>query len=70
MHPPQQVKILAAKVHVILGDPMFSYLRTHFPWTPTEGTASAMKELNEGGGTAYESMDDFWNAMGVRPSAE
>ena len=64
------IKMLAAKAHLTLSDFVLSYLRKDFPCRPNEETETAMRELDEGGGTVYESMDDFWNAMGVRPSAD
>lgn len=63
--------MLAAKAHMTLGEFVLSYLRRDFPIKgkrkPNKETLAAMKETKEGKGTAYDSMDDFWNEMGVRP---
>ncbi|BBI16274.1 hypothetical protein [Neochlamydia sp. S13] len=63
------IKILAAKAHLNLSELVLSYLRKDFPCTPNKETLAAMKELDEGGGMVYKSMDDFWENMGVKPSA-
>ena len=68
------IKMLAAKAHMTLGEFMLSYLRADFPREkkrkPNKETLKAMKETREGKGTVYESMDDFWKEMGVKPSAK
>lgn len=68
------IKMLAAKAHMTLGEFVLSYLRNDFPKKgkrkPNKETLTAMKEAKEGKGTVYNSMDDFWNEMGVKPSAQ
>lgn len=68
------IKMLAAKAHMTLGEFVLSYLRNDFPKEdkrkPNSETLAAMKEAREGKGTVYNSMDDFWNEMGVKPSAQ
>ncbi|MBA3722087.1 MAG: hypothetical protein H0W88_06780 [Parachlamydiaceae bacterium] len=68
------IKMLAAKAHMTLGEFVLSYLRSDFPKPekrkPNKETLAAMKETREGKGTVYNSMDDFWNEMGVKPSAQ
>ena len=68
------IKMLAAKNHMTLGEFVLSHLRADFPKKrkrkPNNETLQAMKEAKEGKGTVYESMDDFWKEMGVKPSAE
>ncbi len=62
------IKMLAAKAHLNLSDLILSYLSKDFPsHKPNKETLAAMKELDEGGGIEYESMDDFWRDMGVTP---
>jgi hypothetical protein len=63
------IKILAAKAHLNLSELVLSYLRKDFPRTPNKESLAAIKELDEGGGMVYKSMDDFWEDMGVKPSA-
>ena len=57
-----------------LGEFVLSYLRIDFPnekkKRPNKETLEAMKETREGKGTVYESMDAFWEEMGVKPSAK
>lgn len=36
---------------------------------PNKKTLAAMKEVDEGGGHAFESLDDFWEQMGIDPNA-
>lgn len=68
------IKMLAAQAHMSLGELIISYLRKDFltpkSKEPNAETLASMKELDEGGGTEYTSMDDFWADMGVRPSAK
>jgi hypothetical protein len=65
------IKMLAAKAHLNLSDLILSYLSKDFPSNkPNKKTLAAMKELDEGKGIEYSSMDDFWADMGVKPSAK
>jgi len=74
------IKMLAVKAHMTLGEFVLSYLKADFPSQKkrttkdkkaksNKETVKAMKELREGGGTVYESIDDFWTDMGVKPRA-
>ncbi len=36
---------------------------------PNKETLAAMKELDEGSGHSFESMEDFWEQMGIDPNA-
>lgn len=68
------IKMLAAKSCMTLGEFVLSYSKSDFPGKKTEKpnrqTLEAMKEAREGKGTVYESMDDFWKEMGVKPRAQ
>lgn len=65
------IKMLAAKAHLNLSDLILSYLSKDFPSRkPNKETLAAMKELDDGGGVEYTSMDDFWADMGVKPRAK
>lgn len=67
------IKMLAAKAHMTLGEFVLSYLRADFPSGKKKSnktTLAAHKEALEGKGTAYETMDDFWADMGVKPRAK
>jgi hypothetical protein len=63
------IKMLAAKAHLNLSDLILSYLRTDFPKKPNKETLEAHEEALKGGGVDCESLDDFWEQMGVKPSA-
>lgn len=64
------IKMLAAKANMTLGEYVLTYLREDFP---SEGkkrnkkTLDAHQEALMGKGTSYDSMDDFWDDMGVKP---
>jgi len=68
------IKMLAAKSRMTLGEFVLSYIRADFPGEkerkPNRETLDAMKEARDGKGTTYESMDDFWKEMGVKPRAK
>ncbi len=61
------IKMLAAKAHMNLSELILSYLRSDFPHKPNKDTLAAMKELDEGGGHSFDSIDDFWEQMGMNP---
>ena len=63
------IKMLAARAHMNLSEFLLSYVRTDFPHKPNRKTLAAHKEALEGRGIACESMEDFWEQMGVKPSA-
>ncbi len=67
------IKMLAAKAHMTLGEFILSYLRADFPsrkQKSNKATLAAHKEALDGKGTAYETMDEFWADMGVKPRAK
>jgi hypothetical protein len=63
------IKMLAAKGHMTLNDFLLSCVREYFPKKPNKETREAMKELDEGLGTQCESLEDFWEKMGMNPNA-
>lgn len=66
------IKMLAEKAHMNLSEFILSYLRKDFPVkqkTPNKKTLAAMKEAEEGGGIECDSIDDFWEKMGIDRSA-
>ena len=64
------IKMLAARAHMTLSEFILSYLRKDFPEKKTnEDTLEAMNELDEGRGHRFESLDDFWEQMGMNPNA-
>lgn len=65
------IKMLAARKHMTISEYVLSIAREDMARkskTPNKETLAAMKELDEGSGTEYTSMDDFWADMGVKPS--
>jgi hypothetical protein len=65
------IKMLAAKAHMNLSEFILSYLRKDFPQDrkPNQITLDAMRESKEGKGMKCESMEDFWEKMGMNPNA-
>lgn len=63
------IKMLAARAHLTLSDLVLSYLRTDFPRKPNKETLKAHEEAVSGGGVDCDSLEDFWEQMGVKPSA-
>lgn len=60
------IKMLAAKAHMNLSEFILSYLRKDFPEnTPNKETLEAMNECEEGRGIKCESIEDFWEKMGM-----
>jgi hypothetical protein len=63
------IKMLAAKAHLNLSELVLSYLRTDFPRKPNKETLQAHEEALNGGGVDCDNLEDFWEQMGVKPSA-
>ena len=63
------IKMLAAKAHLNLSELILSYLRDDFPRKPNRETREAHEEALRGEGVECESLEDFWEQMGVKPSA-
>lgn len=63
------IKILAAKAHLGLSEFLLSYVRPDFPHEgkPNEETMESIQELREGRGIKCESVEDFWEKMGMSP---
>lgn len=65
------IKMLAAKAHMNLSEFILSYLRKDFPVLkekkPNKQTMESIQELKEGRGIKCESVDDFWEKMGMSP---
>jgi len=64
------IKMLAAKAHMNLSEFILSYLRKDFPQEkPNKVTLEAMRESKEGKGIKCDSLEDFWEKMGMSPNA-
>jgi hypothetical protein len=70
------IKILAAKSHLGLSEFLLSYVRPDFPRErklkkrkPNKETLESIQELKECRGIKCESIDDFWDKMGMNPHA-
>jgi hypothetical protein len=64
------IKMLAGRAHMNLSEFILSYLRKDFPEkTPNKKTREAMRECEEGRGIKCDSIQDFWEKMGMKPSA-
>lgn len=66
------IKMLAARKHMTISEYFLSIAKeemTAKPKIPNKETLAAMKELDEGGGHSFESLEDFWEQMGINPNA-
>ena len=63
------IKMLAAKSHLNISEFVLSYLRTDFPKRPNKETLHAHEEALKGEGIDCDSLEDFWEQMGVDPGA-
>lgn len=64
------IKMLAARAHMNLSEFILSYLRKDFPQEkPNQTTLEAMEESKKGKNTKHNSLEDFWEAMGMTPHA-
>lgn len=67
------IKMLAAKKHMTISQYFLSFAKKEIfrkSKIPNKTTLDAHQEALEGGGTSYESMDDFWSDMGVNRRAK
>lgn len=67
-----RIKMRAACKHMTISEYFLSIAKeemTRTGKTPNKETLAAMKELDEGGGHSFESIDDFWEQMGINPNA-
>lgn len=65
------IKMLAARAHMNLSEFILSYLRKDFPQEkkPNKITLEAMRDSKEGKGIKCDSLEDFWEKMGMNPNA-
>lgn len=62
------IKMLAARRHMTISEYFLSFAHGELASkskVPNKTTLDAHQEALEGGGISYESMDDFWQDMGV-----
>ncbi len=69
------IKMLAAKNNMTISEYLLSFARREMPHfaqdhEPNEKTIKAIQEAEEGSGEVFESIDEFWDAMGVNPRVE
>ncbi len=67
-----RIKMLAASKHLSISEYVLSIAKEEVAAKskmPNKETLSAMKELDEGGGHPFDSMEDFWKQMGINPDA-
>ena len=65
------IKMLAARKHMTISEYFLSMAKKEMAnksKIPNEETLEAMKELDEGGGHSFESMEDFWGQLGMNPN--
>lgn len=58
------LKMAAASQHKTLSECILSLCHV-----PNEETLAAMKEVDEGKGHSFESIEDFWEQIGIDPHA-
>jgi len=66
------IKMLAARKHMTISEYFLSMAKEEMaskPKKPNKETLASMKELDEGGGQSFESIEDFWEQMGINPNA-
>lgn len=67
-----RIKMLAARKHMTISEYFLSMAKEDSVGKskiPNKNTIEAMKELDEGGGHSFESIEDFWEQMGIDPDA-
>lgn len=67
-----RIKMLAACKHMTISEYFLSMAEKEMVRkfkVPNKETLAAMKELDEGGGHSFGSIDDFWEQMGINPNA-
>jgi alpha-mannosidase len=66
------IKMLAARKHMTISEYFLSMAKEEMApksKKPNKETLAAMKELDEGEGHSFDSLDDFWEQMGIDPNA-
>lgn len=68
------IKMLATKSHMTISEYLLSFARKEMPkctrgHEPNKETQMALKEAQEEEET-FESVDEFWDAMGMNPNAK
>ncbi len=66
------IKMLAARHQMTISEYFLSKTKEEMApksKKPNKATKAAMKEIDEGGGHSFESLDDFWEQMGINPNA-
>lgn len=70
------IKMLAARKHMTISEFVLSMARDEMveklpgkSKMPNKKTKAAMKELEEGGGHSFKTLEDFWEQMGINPNA-
>ena len=67
------IKMLAASKHMTISEYFLSMAKEELlnkSKVPNQTTLAAHQEALDGGGTAYNSMDDFWSDMRVERRAK
>lgn len=63
------IKMLAAKKHVTISELLLAPVRKVLPAEPNAETVEALKESRGKKLVSYDTVDDFWSAMGIDPNA-
>lgn len=67
------IKMLAAKKHMTISEFLLASVREMMPHRryeePNAQTLAALNESREGELESYETLEEFWKAMGIDPNA-
>lgn len=66
------IKMLAARKQMTISEYFLSKAKEELApkaKKPNKTTLAAMEEVDKGGGHTFESLDDFWEQMGINPNA-
>jgi hypothetical protein len=67
------IKMLATKKHMTISELLLAAVRKMIPCSrkhePNADTVEALKESRKGKLESYETIGDFWKAMGIDPNA-
>ncbi|NGX61383.1 MAG: hypothetical protein K940chlam9_00868 [Chlamydiae bacterium] len=71
------IKLLATRSHMTISEYLLSFARREMPQSkcrrshvPNKETQEALKEFHDEEGEVFDTVSDFWDAMGMSPNAE
>lgn len=69
------IKMLATRSNTTISEYLLSFVRKKMPecfrgHEPNEQTIRALRESSEEEGEVYDTVESFWESMGISPDAE